>query len=168
MALCKRLDGSTMANHSTLPAGDTPSGAASHLSAAGYRRHSLCCQDWLPMADATIQFSQLEYGLRDFLAMAERRSLAEASRCAAGKSTPTRRQETNAYGSHYRQPVGTHGRRRRGTRIRCRQEDSRSKAASCRGYPWLDFSGYGPLCRLARSRRGVLGIGTTQGELPSL
>ena len=119
------------------------------------------------MADAALQLSQLEHGVRHFLAMAKRRHLAETSRCLARENTATSREEIDAYCGYHRQSIGTHSRRRTAARIRCGQEDSRSEATSGRGYARADSGRRRSWSRLARPRRCLLGVGITESEVSS-
>ena len=97
-ALCQRLDGSTMANHSPLSAASASSWSATHLPAAGHQRHPLCREDRLPMADAALQFPQLEHGLRHLLAMAKR------GRSGRTFTTPCERKHDDEPGRNRRLP----------------------------------------------------------------
>ena len=71
--------------------------SAADLPTAGDQRDPLRRSDRLPMADAAVQFPQLEHRLQRFLAMAKRWDLAENSRRFSRENTPTGREKTNAH-----------------------------------------------------------------------
>ena len=141
-------------------------GAKAHRSATHPRCNLLLAAHGLPVADATTGIPLLEYGLRSISPLANYRSLATNS-CRFGKmGAKAKRQETDANHCHPGFSIDSHGRRGRRKRLRFRQENHRSEAAHCRGYPRDGSGARRSRSVLARLRRSLLCGPQASAELP--
>ena len=77
--IIQRFDGPTMATHSPIAAQAMSSRPQADLSPMGDQCHSFCDTYGMPMADAASRFPELEYGVRNLLALEKRRDLGEGA-----------------------------------------------------------------------------------------
>src|SRR5882757_7143900 len=98
----QRVDEPTMAIDSPVAATASACGPPADRSATGDQCNFVCGPQRLPMADAAQGFSELEYGVRYLLAVAERRDVGENSRRPPRESPQGGRQEVDSHRGHHR------------------------------------------------------------------
>src|ERR1044072_4605924 len=164
-AVSKRRDGPTMANSGQVAAAGEAAGTKADRSTACDQCHFVCRSQWLPVANVAERVSLLEHGLRHFLEVAAGRGLARHSRCAPRALPPGGRQESDADGSDYRQPVDSHCRGGRRTGLRCWEKDHRTQTASGSRYLGTGAHSSGSWGLLAGPRWSGSGPDKTSGEV---
>ncbi len=128
-SISQRRNRRTMASAAKVFASCFSAGSAADRPTFDFECRPLPESNGLPMAGLAARLSEVENGLHDLPALANRGALATITRCSREADSPSGRQAADPECGNPRQSVDSYGRRGRRTRLRRRKEDHRSEAA---------------------------------------